>query len=311
MVSNVTKKTFLSKFFKLNFFWENLSLKQLIQREISETIAIYRQQHSEVNNWQQIAVSLSEKIILFHPPNSTWLLGYRCAISFPLANLLKLSPLLVADRLVTLLPSQSKKIPDSESLEIAVAVLKPGWIDFSICDRKMSRQSQNRNLLIWLDLLVANIVERGDRKVLKQDKKLDILFPLKYISDRCNSLLSLGEREGLINLKIEILATSRWQITQPFPLNWCDYQGNFCLVKPQEWDLLRQICLMLDYLAENKEYKLEHWLQFVKSFSAVWLRFISSCPFCGEIARQNPQLAIARLGLIALTRWCLEEIISI
>jgi hypothetical protein len=315
MVNNVTKKTFFSKFFKLNFFEETLSLKQLIQRELLAALALYRQQHPEVNNWQQITASLSEKIILCYPQNLSRVLGYRCAISFPLANLVNLSPLLIANQLVTLLPSQSKNTADSEGLEIAVAVLKSGWIDFYICARKMSQQSQNRNLIIWLNRLVAGIVNQSNQKYLnclpQKCKKLDSFLPLLYIYTRCDSLLSLGAREGFISLETEKLLISRWLIKQPFPLNWCDSHDNFCLIKPQEWDLLRQICLMLDYLAENKEYSSKDRLQLTKNISEVWLRFISSCPFCGEVSQQTPQLAIARLGLIALTHWCLGSILML
>jgi hypothetical protein len=315
MVSNVTKKTFFLKFFKLNFFAENLSLKQLIQRELLIAIALYQQQHPEVNNWQQITASISEKIILCYPQNSFGLLGYRCAITFPIANLVNLSPLLIANQLVRLLPSQSKNTPDgeSESLEIAVVVLKSGWIDFYICARNMSRQSQNRNLIIWLNRLIAGIINQTHPNYLdflpRECQKLDDFFPLQYIYARCDSLLSLGEREGLIRLETKRLSNSRWLIKQPFSLKWCDSQNNFYLIKPQEWDLLKQICLMLDLLGENKEHNTQDWLKLTKNISEAWLKFISSCPFCGDVSQQTPQLAIVRLNLIALTHWCLETIL--
>jgi hypothetical protein len=313
MVSNVTKKTFFLKFFKLNFFAENLSLKQLIQRELLIAIALYQQQHPKVNNWQQITTSISEKITLCYPQNSSQVLGYRCAITFPIANLVNLSPLLVANQLVRLLPSQSKNTSETESLEIAVAVHKSGWIDFYICTQKMSRQSQNRNLTIWLERLIAGIINHSNQNHLnflpKECQKSDSFFPLQYIHARCSSLLSLGAREGLISLETERLAIVNWLIKQPCSLKWCEPQNNFYLMKPQEWDLLKQICLMLDLLAENKKHSSQDWLQLTKNISEVWLRFISSCPFCGEVSQQTPQLAIARLNLIALTHWCLETIL--
>jgi hypothetical protein len=314
MVSNVTKKTFFLKFFKLNFFAENLSLKQLIQREILAAIALYQQQHPEVNNWQQITTSISEKIILCYPQNSSEVLGYRCAITFPIANLVNLSPLLIANQLVKLLPSESKNIPEAEGLKIAVAVLKSGWIDFYISDQNMSRPSQNRNLIIWLDRLIVGIINYNSQHHLdflpKQCQKLDNFFPLQYIYARCDSLLSLGEREGLISLETERFPNSQWLIERSFSIKWCDSQNNFYLVKPQEWELLKQICSILDLLAENKEYNSQDWLQLTKNISEVWLRFVSSCPFCGKVSQETPQLAIARLGLIALTHWCLRSILT-
>lgn len=313
MVSNVTKKTFFSKFFKLNYFQENLSLKQLIQWEMLKAIAIYQEQHSEINNWQQIVTSLSEKIILLPPQNSSWALVYRCIIALPLANLAKLSPLLVARQLVSLLPSKTEKTVVEEGLEVAVAVAKSGWIDFYICDRIISEQHQERNLIIWLDRLVVGMSAQSNQKMLrlsiKKGKKTTKLFPLQYIYGRCNSLLKLGEREGLISLEAQKCQYLRWQIKQPSPLNWIDYQGNLCLFCPQAKDLLWQICLIMDYLADSKEYSLEHWKKFTYKMSEVWLNFIANCGFCGEIQQRNPSVATARLGLISLTHWCLQGIL--
>jgi hypothetical protein len=311
MVSNVTKKTFFSKFFKLNFLRENLSLKQLIQKALLDAIALYEQQYPKVNNWQQIKASLSEKIILCYPQISDKMLGYRCAIAFPIGHLVNLSPLLVAEQLVILLPSQSNNQPKHEILEIAVTILEPGWIDFYLCNQEIFLQNQDQNLCIWLEQIMLRIIQQNSLNypLPKKGKKLDKLFPFQYIYGRCTSLLKLGERQGLIILKTKNMTKFQLQIQNPFPFKWCNYQGKFCLITPQEWDLLRLICLMLDDLAENKEDNLEHWSKFTKSMSEVWLRFISNCPFCGEVSQENPQLATARLGLIFLTYYCLETIL--
>ncbi|VEP16940.1 conserved hypothetical protein [Hyella patelloides LEGE 07179] len=278
-----------------------------------KAIAIYQEQHSEINNWQQIVTSLSEKIILLPPQNSSWALVYRCAIAFPLANLAKLSPLLIARQLVSLLPSKTEKTLVEEGLEVAVAVAKSGWIDFSVCDRKISEQHQKRNLIIWLDRLVVGMSAQSHQKMLhlsiKKGKRSTKLFPLQYIYGRCNSLLQLGEREGLIILETENFRDLRWQIKQPSPLKWIDDRGNLCLFCPQAKDLLWQICLIMDYLADTKEYSLEHWKKFTYQMSEVWLNFMANCGFCGEIQQHNPSLAIARLGLISLTHWCLQAIL--
>jgi hypothetical protein len=298
MDSNFTKNTFFDKLLNLDSCSGILSLKQLIQGELLNVIDLY-QQHLKVNIRQQIAV-LADKIVLSNSQNSVQGLVYTCAIAFPIANMVGLSPLLVAHQLVSLLPSL-KETSDT-SLAIAVTVTKLGWLEFRICDRFM---------LCWLERLVAAI-QQSDRELLpfptEKSENFRRLFPLQYISIRCTSLLRLGAREGLITLaELEDL---KWQIKQPMVINWRNSQGDLCLVSSQERDLLWQICLMLDYIAANQKYNLKHWLQFTDKMSVVWLRFVAKCTFCGEIKQQNLTLATARLGLIALTYWCLQTILS-
>lgn len=299
MDSNFTKNTFSYKFFRLDSFPEILSLKQLIQRELLNVIALYQQQHLKVNIWQQIADDLPDKIVLSDSQHLSQGLVYRCAIAFPLANMAGLSPLSIAHQLVSLFPSVREKTADS--LEIAVTVVQSGWLDFIICDRFM---------VFWLNRLVTAIAEQRDRELLHFSRKeSETLFPLQYICIRCASLLRLGAREGLISLD-ETIEYLKWQIKQPLTINWSNSQGNLCLVHPQERALLEQICLMLDYMAANPKYSLKHGQQFSDQMSTVWLQFIAKCSFCGEIKQQNITLAIARLGLIALTYWCLQTILS-
>lgn len=301
MDSNFPKNTFSYRFFELDFASEIFSLKQLIYKELFKVLNLDRQ-YWTVNIWQQIAGDLSQKIVLSDSPNSFQGLVYSCAIAFPLANLTNSSPLSIAQQLVSLLPSVKERKATDTGLEIAVTVVKSGRIELKICDR---------NMIVWLNYLVSAIVKRSDRKPLHFDReeKLNRLFPLQYIYIRCASLLSLGAREGLISLN-DNLQDLRWLIKQPLVIKWSNSQGDLCLVESQERDLLRQICLMLDYIAANEEYSLKHWQQFTEQISAVWLQFVARCGFCGKIKQQNPTLATARLGLIALTHWCLQKILS-
>ena len=305
MDSNFTKNTFSYRFFSLDSRSAILSLKQLIQKELFRVIDLYQQHwtvnicEGEANTFrQQIAVYLSKKIILSDSQSSFPGLIYSCAIAFPLANMTGLSPWLTARRLVALLPSVREK---TDTVEIAVTIIESGRIEFRICDRDM---------IVWLNHLVAVITSQSDRQLSYSLKgKLNKLFPLQYICIRCASLLSLGAREGLICLNNNP-HDLRWLIKQPSVINWSDFQGDLCLVEIPERDLLRQICLMLDYIAANEKYSLQHWQQFTVNMSAVWLRFVAQCSFCGKIKQQNRTLATARLGLIALTHWCLQTIFA-
>lgn len=312
MDSNFTKNTFSYRFFSLNSRWTILSLKQLIQKELLRAIELFYQQHWTVNICEEgantprqlIAVDLSKKIVLSDSPNSFSGLVYSCAVAFPLANMTGLSPRSIAHRLVALLPSGGDK--KNDTVEIAVTTIESGRIEFQIGDRSM---------LVWLNYLVAAIAERSDRQLLHfcnesyEKKKLNRLFPLQYICIRCASLLSLGAREGLICLN-DNPQDLKWLIKQPLVINWSNSQGDLCLVETEEKALLRQICLMLDYIAVDEKYSFKQWQQFTAKMSAVWLQFTARCSFCGEIKQKNRTLATARLGLIALSYWCLQTILA-
>lgn len=311
MDSNFTKNTFSYRFFSLDYCSAILSLKQSIQKELLRVIDLFYQQYWNINvckeeadtSRQQIALDLSKKIVLSDSQNSFSGLVYSCAIAFPLANMTGLSPWSIAHRLVALLPSVREKKTDT--VEIAVTIIESGRIEFQISDR---------NMLVWLNYLVAVITRQSDRQLLHfcnesyKKRELNRLFPLQYIHIRCASLLSLGAREGLICLKNDF-QNLKWLIKQPLIIDWSNSQGDLCLVETEEKALLRQICLMLDYIAVNEKYSLKQWQQFTPKMSAVWLQFVARCSFCGEIKQQNRTLATARLGLIALTHWCLQTIL--
>lgn len=303
MDNKVTKNTFFYKFFKVDFLAETLSLKQLIQRELLK--AIDRSwKHLAVEIRQQIALELSDKIILTPRQKSSPALVYRCAIAFSFANLVGGSARSIAYEIISLLPTVKAEIAPDMGLVIAVTVVNAGWLDLTICDR---------NLVVWLNYIVPKISQQSDRKptsfLTTESDDLNKLFPLQYICLRCTSLLQLGAREGLI-ARNENLTALKWQIERSFVINWHNDRGNLCLVAPQARDLLWQICLMLDYIGADGEYSFQHWLQFTEQISTIWLQFVAKCNFCGKLKQQNILLAIARLGLIALTYWCLQTILS-
>ena len=247
-----------------------------------------------------------------------------------------LSPSSIAHQLVRFLPSRTETTRKSSGLEVTVAVLESGSIDFYIGNlsstvlhkmKNISFSEQKRtepvlelipvcrdsNIVIWLEKLTAAITRKSNQQLLhfysKKSEKLDSLFPLQYIYGRCDSLLNLGEREGLICLRKEPISDIKWQIAKPFPLKWADSRGHLYLSHPAEKDLLWYICLMMDYLAEEKQDNLLHWIKLAQDISQVWLQFTANCSFCGKVRQQNPELATARLGLIALTQWCLQAIL--
>ena len=312
MVSNVTKNTFFYKFFKLNLLGENLSLKQLIQQEILKAIAIYQEQHSDINNWQQITISLPQKIVLLPLQKSSQAAVYRCVIARALADLASASPFLVASDLVSLLTLLTAKYSFEESLQIAVTITDSGLIDFHIWKSGISTVIENRNLVIWLNRLVKNFSTKTpiDKSYLFRERRnSDKLFSLQYIYGRCNSLLNLGARERLISLITDRDLYLRWQISQPSSLKWGDRENRLFFACHSEYELIWQICWIIDCSSDRQPYKLERWLKFSPEIGQIWLNFTAECNFCGAAKQNNIDLAIARLGLIALFHWCLEAIL--
>ncbi len=336
MDSNVAKNTFLYKFFKLDFANNKLGIKQLLQQQLLQAIYLYRQQNKILDSWDSIIVSLPDKLILRNINNHKiatkkdftsasflydWV--YRCAIAFPLANCCGIKPLEMAQELVSLFPEVDLNQVTKSHLKVMIKVIPPGWIDFKI---------EHNFLGIWLQQLILEleynhshrIEDRTCHKSLQFLAEKPNLFPINYYHARCCSLLKLGERERLIELDNHNFSSSSWQISKTNPILWFDVAENFLLTHPQELNLLHSILLILDILdqfgdcapsealpgcpkIQPTEEKI--WLNYALDLSEAFEQFIIACRFCGEVKHQNPQLAVARLGLIALVKWCLYKLL--
>ena len=296
MDHNVTKSTFCIQSLEFEFFEQDLSLKQLIEKQLLSVITIFLQQHIAVKYRQKIIASLTKKIILCSNKTSSKELVYRCAISLEMAHKAQLSPLSVAQCLVVLLISQVEKNALTKGLEITVLVTQSGFIDFVISDRQVS---------IWLNLLIAKIkVTNCFQLPKKSNKKRKIqakIFPLQYIYSRCFCLLKLGIQEQTISLETTNKSNLQWQPQLP-PFT------NLPRTHIQEFKVIRHIALIVDFLAIDEQYNEKNWSKFTADLSADWLQFRAECPFCGDFKLHNPTLATARLGLIFLLCGCLEQI---
>jgi len=51
------------------------------------------------------------------------------------------------------------------------------------------------------------------------------------------------------------------------------------------------------------------WNKLAFNLSAAVAVFLADCPFLGKVRRENPQKAISRLGLIALSQYWLKRIL--
>ncbi|HBB33732.1 MAG TPA: hypothetical protein DDZ80_12480 [Cyanobacteria bacterium UBA8803] len=234
---------------------------------------------------------------------------YQSAIALKLAPLLHLDALDIAHQLIVVLPTLAHNSTESFSLDFGVEVLPPGWINFRLSDR---------SLATWLQQLIRIPPLRtggvGGEKAISLNATPDRnFFPLQYVHARCCSLLHLAHRQGLIQLHT-IGDRAQRNIVEPDPIPWLDdspkagsEQLYLRLVHPAELSLITQ---MLDLLDATSKGDRDSWLKRGIALSQAFEQFYSSCRIWGEVKTQNPQLAQARLGLVALTQLLLRSLLE-
>ncbi len=318
MDNNVSKNRFFSRSIQLDLIFDKISIKQILLKQLQNAmtqslflnaIAIYQTQNSIPKNPDQVLTSLSDKVIL--QDNSDFpSLVYCSAIAFPIANLCGLSSLQVAQELVSLLPINTQESAAESTLQFTVRVIKNGLIEFVLSDRSIGW---------WLEFGVGRRGDKGDKGDRGDKETREIgdynLFPVQYVYDRCCSLLRLGEREGLINLKDGDFQTDTWQIANPNPFKYyCDENIGY-FYESAERNLLRRISLIIDHISDRDSGKVMHegnspdtktWIRLALNLSDACLEFIAACRIFGSVAQEQRDLAIARLGLIAIVQLCLQ-----
>ena len=298
MDSNVSKNTFCYKFFNLGIAQANLAIEQLLKQQLLAAIQDYRAYTDDFSQFELIKTLIDHKISLCRrSQNYTSPIRYRCAIAFPLANFWQLSPLTVAQKLSEFLPTTNVISTTQSLLKFKIQIVPPGWIDFYLSDRALA---------VWLEALVDWINREETKREGRLDGVDEDLFALQYIHARCCSLLRLGEREKLIKIKHQYL--SSWAIVEPFPPAWLDAKDNFLLVHPTEKRLLIQLLIVVEKLITHSQKS--DWAKLAHNLSEVFLDFWADCRIYGEVKLENPELAKARLGLVALVQHFLAQILQ-
>lgn len=311
MDSNVSKKTFLHKFFKLAFNNEktSLSLKELLQQTLLSTLYLSQQSWNISFDPQFLNRAIGSKIVLLYSSIESissssqihqvlftlqpTLIVYRSSIALLLASYTKKTSQIIAKELIDSLVYTTDNIDSQFDLNLWVEIRKSGLIDFYF---------DHESIAIWLEssLVLLDTKTTVDSAKLFPRESLESahsdlnLFPAQYIHARCCTLLSLGVRE-----KIFILADNAQSIS------WLDKQNNLWLTEEAEIILLRQLCLITDSFVA----KSINWQKLALNFSTIIAVFLAECRFMGEIKQENPQKAIARLRLIALSQYWLQRIL--
>ncbi|MGK7875905.1 MAG: DALR anticodon-binding domain-containing protein [Xenococcaceae cyanobacterium] len=302
---NVSKNTSQCQSFQLRVRLNRLSIRRLLQQQLLESVTLLSEQSWNITGWEhRLAELISDKIPLCRLKNHTGVV-YRCAIAFGLASVQKLSPEAIAHQLVTFLPTIASNLNNQPLLDFTVRVVNPGWIDFELSDRALA---------VWLQQLPQiTSVHPPSSEVGSREESFEFvsnLFPIQYAHARCCSLLRLGHREGLIGLHDQDFSQPVWQWVEPNPIPWFNphpEHGNFQLVHPTERHLILQLLAVIEALDSSEE---GNWVKLAADLSKAMLDFYRSCRIWGEIKKETPALAQARLGLIAVTQFLLRGLMQ-
>ena len=342
MDNNVSKNTFYYIFLKSGSSKENLAIKKLLNQRILELIELY-QRNSDLNTQINLIKHLNtHKISLSGlKKNSSLNIVYRCAIAFPLANYWHLSPLTVAQKLREFLLTTDVISTTQPILDFNVQVSSPGWIDCYMSDNALA---------VWLGELVDWVSQeqrgsgqnprpkgytfgyrrqtqtpvpssRGTRPTdwlgnADQERGVrgaegqrgrggEDFFAVQYAHARCCSLLRLGHQEKLIKIK---QSHSSWAIIEPLNLSWVNASNIFLLGHPTEKHLLIQLLMVVEELITDSQKV--NWTKLAHNLSEAFLKFWADCRIYGEVKQKTPDLAKARLGLVALVQYFLYQILQ-
>ena len=297
MDNNVSKNTFCYKFFKLEVNKEYLAIEKLLKQHILESIQLYKSKFQLNTDFNLIRALIADKITLCRLDNISSLnIVYRCAIAFPLANHWHLSPLTVAKNLREFLPIADVISTTQPILEFTVQIVSPGWIDFCMSDRALA---------VWLEEIVSWVsTDRGNRGD-KEYRENENVFVIQYAHARSCSLLRLGHQEKLIKIKHKYYV---WEIVEPITFTWVDTKGVFLLEHPREKYLLIHLLIVVDELITNSQKV--NWFKLAHNLSEAFLDFWAECRIYGEVKQKTPELAQARLGLVALVQYFLYWVLQ-
>ncbi|MGJ3246834.1 MAG: DALR anticodon-binding domain-containing protein [Elainellaceae cyanobacterium] len=262
-------------------------------------------------------------------------LCYVSAIAFKLSNLVKNSPLELAQRLTALLsdadaPIRISALTTSSNIwqHTHVSWTHPGWIHLQIGDRGLAE---------WLTLLTNPLIALGDRPRIfrkTQDRlpgfagydselfqKSNILFEIQYIHARCCSLLKLGDREGLICLGAVHHAASppslnhiNIHIADPTPIPWLNADKTLRFDHPAERALMIRLIATWDSLHDcspsHPPSQLDRSVKLAHQLSQAFQAFYQACRMFGDETTNDLSRVQARLGITLATQRVLRLILE-
>lgn len=309
MDSNVSKETFLHKFFLLPLSQEKktISIVDLLRSKLLSIFDLYQQQQNIAFSYQFPQISIPVNIALLDSAIDSRTLNqqadrvffssqsktivYASSIILVIAACLKKAPQIILEEWEDLWNFPAKNINATSYLKFHISLQQSGWVYFYLSEKsiaiylKRSLNSFNLKTTITLHLAYSKGFIRGTKD----------LFSLQYVHARCCSLLRLGVREKIIP-NYDALTS----------LNWLDSGDRLYCQEEAEIYLLRQLFLITDSFTQEAV----NWEKLASNFSQTIMVFVAECRFLEAVRQKNPEVALARLGLIALCQYWLQRILT-
>ncbi|MBC1241534.1 DALR anticodon-binding domain-containing protein, partial [Nostoc sp. 2RC] len=154
----------------------------------------------------------------------------------------------------------------------------------------------------------------GDPKtaVAPQCPMPNFLFPIQHAHARCCSLVLLGHREGLIQLR-EPQAKDSYSfgnLISPNPVPWLNGDGRLQFNQPDEYRLIGELVGVVDNIECPDIGGSVKWEKAAFNLSQAFEDFWRNCRIWGEVKIMSPELAQARLGLLMATQSVLKFILE-
>jgi hypothetical protein len=281
----------------------SLALNPSIMAEISDYLRIITQKihvNSAIDDDKIVTRSILE-IPIYRINVAQY--QYVSQIAHVLAAKIDLTPVEICQSLQITLATA--KVSHHNHLELRIWCSETGQIYVQLTPS---------SILLWLDYIhalqlsvdrVANVPTSSHSGSVTQSPVSVAI----YAHARCCARLRLACTEKIISLD------DRWQITTP---NWsiCDRDRSqncsttdrsFIFELPAENRLIQVLMDVLDGIYGERP---QNWAKLSFRLAERWLEFDRDCQIFGDIQRRNPQLAIARCGLTAISRRYLQVLLE-
>lgn len=169
---------------------------------------------------------------------------------------------------------------------LAIDVNKNGWLEIKISDRILNQWLNEVSKIEKIEILNKN--ENQDKK--KKEEK--IKFSYYYTHARCSSLLKSAHEQNLIELSNLEFQFNQWNLAKPELINY-QYLN---LYDSYEGELIKELIMIVDKIENQKI----NYLTSLDSLTNKILNIEKYCSIWGEVLKKNPNISIARLGLIAI-----------